>query len=181
MARTLGAAFLNHQVEELSKKTMAMDLQKPRERRGSRGVGGQRSSPRNARQQQTDEQRRVRSPDGEHSSEREDKTAGKKDASVIVVDASVLIHALGKLKAWCRHNRGEIIIVPLEGTRNRLNVLLIRSLIYYHCSSEHLGPAQEGVNPPCSPRSGRVSYLGSASRLESAHQSPARRSVRSVG
>ncbi|KAL5512447.1 hypothetical protein ACEPAG_3439 [Sanghuangporus baumii] len=147
MARTLGAAFLNHQVEELSKKTMAMELQKPRERRGSRG-GGQRSSPRNARHQQTDEQRKFRSLDGEHSSEREDRPAGKKDANVIVVDASVLVHAIGQLKVWCRNNREEIIIVPLEAL-NTLDLLKKGSTPLAHRAraASRILEAQVGTNP----------------------------------
>lgn len=116
MSRALGAAFLNHQVEELSKKTLEVGSQRPWERRGSRG-GGQRPLPRNARQPRNDEQKGViRSTDREHSSEREDRPAGKKDAGIVVVDASVLVHALGQLKGWCRNNREETIIVPLEGT-----------------------------------------------------------------
>ena len=42
----------------------------------------------------------------------------EKDADIVVVDASVLIHALGQVKKWCREGREEIIIVPLEGTRS---------------------------------------------------------------
>lgn len=118
MARNLGAAFLNHKVEELSKKTQAAEFQRNRERRGSRGgvAGGQRPSTRNGRQLRNDEATKgFRNNDGEHSSEREDRPVGRKDANVVVVDASVLVHALGQLKAWCRNNREEIVIVPLEG------------------------------------------------------------------
>jgi len=39
-----------------------------------------------------------------------------KDADVVVVDASVLVHALYQVKKWCRDGREEIVIVPLEGT-----------------------------------------------------------------
>lgn len=39
-----------------------------------------------------------------------------KDADVVVVDASVLIHALYQVKKWCRDGREEIVIVPLEGS-----------------------------------------------------------------
>ena len=42
----------------------------------------------------------------------------EKDADIVVVDASVLIHALGQVKKWCREGREEIIIAPLEGTRS---------------------------------------------------------------
>lgn len=40
---------------------------------------------------------------------------GEKDVDIIVVDASVLVHALYQVKKWCRDGRKEIIIVPLEG------------------------------------------------------------------
>jgi hypothetical protein len=36
-------------------------------------------------------------------------------ASVIVLDASVLVYALGQVRRWCRDERKEIIVVPLEG------------------------------------------------------------------
>lgn len=39
----------------------------------------------------------------------------EKDGDVIVVDASVLVHALYQVRKWCREGREEIIIVPLEG------------------------------------------------------------------
>jgi hypothetical protein len=39
----------------------------------------------------------------------------EKDADVVVVDASVLVHALYQVKKWCREGRQEIVIVPLEG------------------------------------------------------------------
>lgn len=44
----------------------------------------------------------------------------EKDADVIVVDASVLVNALGQLKKWCRDGQEEIIIVPLEGLSHAL-------------------------------------------------------------
>jgi hypothetical protein len=39
----------------------------------------------------------------------------EKDADVVVVDASVLVHALHQVKRWCREGREEVVIVPLEG------------------------------------------------------------------
>lgn len=39
----------------------------------------------------------------------------EKDADVVVVDASVLVHALYQVKKWCKDGRQEKIIVPLEG------------------------------------------------------------------
>ena len=47
--------------------------------------------------------------------ERDKGEKPKKDADVVVVDASLLVHALGQLKAWCRKDREEIVVVPLEG------------------------------------------------------------------
>ena len=44
------------------------------------------------------------------------KKTNAKEADVIVVDASVLVNALGQVKKWCRDGQEEIIIVPLEGT-----------------------------------------------------------------
>lgn len=40
---------------------------------------------------------------------------GDKDADIVVIDASVLVHALYQVKKWCRDGRKEILIVPLEG------------------------------------------------------------------
>jgi hypothetical protein len=49
----------------------------------------------------------------------EDAKLGKgnkdKDADVVVVDASVLVHALHHVKKWCREGRDEVVIIPLEG------------------------------------------------------------------
>lgn len=39
----------------------------------------------------------------------------KKEADVVVLDASVLIHCLNRIKDWCRKGRQEILVVPLEG------------------------------------------------------------------
>lgn len=50
-----------------------------------------------------------KSVDGEREAEKD------KDVDIIVVDASVLVHALYQVKKWCRDGRAEILIVPLEG------------------------------------------------------------------
>ena len=52
------------------------------------------------------------SPTRIRSTEQERKM---KDADIVVVDGSVLIHALYQVKKWCRDGREEILIVPLEG------------------------------------------------------------------
>lgn len=40
----------------------------------------------------------------------------RKVADRLVVDSSVLVHALGRVREWSRDGRQEVIIVPLEGT-----------------------------------------------------------------
>lgn len=45
----------------------------------------------------------------------EESSGMKKDADIVVLDASVLVHALDQLKKWCKSKREEIIVVPLEG------------------------------------------------------------------
>ena len=51
----------------------------------------------------------------------------EKDADVIVVDASVLVNALGQVKKWCRDGQEEIIIVPLEGQSPLQKIMSLRS------------------------------------------------------
>lgn len=120
MSRALGAAFLNHKVEELEKTVTAnpnangVFERNRRDRRGSQGndtVRGRGGGPRQGRNasRRSNEEERDRVSDGEK------RTAAHQDAKTVVVDASVLVHCLGKLKDWCKPYRKEIIIVPLEG------------------------------------------------------------------
>jgi len=46
--------------------------------------------------------------------------ARDKDADVVIVDASVLVNALGHLKRWCRDGQEEIIIAHIEGLSHAL-------------------------------------------------------------
>ena len=46
---------------------------------------------------------------------RSEENRPQKDADVVIVDASVLVHGLYHLKKWCRDGREEVVIVPLEG------------------------------------------------------------------
>lgn len=120
MSRALGAAFLNHQVQQLEKSVD--DQQWNRDRRGPRGGGGgrQRATRTTSRSELS---RARRSTEKEVSTEHEAKHAGKeKDADIVIVDASVLVHALGKLQGWCKNGRDEIVIVPLEAL-NTLDLL----------------------------------------------------------
>lgn len=54
---------------------------------------------------------------GDYNRERD-----QKDADIVIVDASVLVNALGQIKKWCREGREEIVIIPLEAL-NTLDLL----------------------------------------------------------
>lgn len=49
-------------------------------------------------------------------------------ASVIVLDASVLVYGLGQVRRWCRDERKEILIVPLEGDKLSPYLLAVDNL-----------------------------------------------------
>jgi len=134
MSRALGAAFLHHQVEQLE---MTVSSSGPtsgnwRNRKASTPTNGSLASRRRgptspdgkAAQRKWASERttaKVKEFDrsissspaaGIRSAEQEQWT---KDADIVVVDGSVLIHALYQVKKWCREGREEVIIVPLEG------------------------------------------------------------------
>lgn len=71
-----------------------------------------------------------------------------KDADIIVLDASVLIHALGQLKKWSRDGREETIIVPLE-VLNTLDLLKkgTSPLSQRARAASRVLEAQVGTNP----------------------------------
>ncbi|KAH9168536.1 hypothetical protein EDB89DRAFT_2073820 [Lactarius sanguifluus] len=74
--------------------------------------------------------------------------AKDKDADVIVVDASVLVNALGQLKKWCRDGQEEVIIVPLEAL-NTLDLLKKGStpLAQRARTASRMLESQVGTNP----------------------------------
>ena len=128
MSRALGAAFLNHQVEQLERSvnnrkpgtTNRRDRGAPHSDQGGwnssekihnqpGGVTSRRASGSPPKQRIGD--RSLRDP----SNQKQKRGQDTKDADIIVLDSSVLIHALGQLKKWSRDCREEIIIVPLEG------------------------------------------------------------------
>lgn len=128
MSRALGAAFLSHQVEQLEKSVnnRIPGAENWRDRRVLRNDQGGRdpteqhhNSPgaltsrrvSGSPLKQRIDDRPLRDP----SDKKQRRGKDTKDADVIVLDASVLIHALGQLKKWSRDGREEIIIVPLEG------------------------------------------------------------------
>lgn len=146
MSRALGAAFLSHQVAELERNATGNHRSKPARGRGGR-AGGARRSDRDQEYDPDFDRARTRAdfginpkPTEEGSWRRRpqssDDTASESTSppraihghvrsaplpDVIVVDGSVLIHALGAVQRWCRNNRTEVII-PLEAL-NTLDVL----------------------------------------------------------
>lgn len=150
MSKALGVAFLNHKVEQLE-KSVGTNTSSPnwrdreRERRGGagggrgRGRGGGDVANGSATKRSPQPQRRQAAwKKGGPGTRGEllDQEPGvalkwseekvEKDADVIVVDSSVLVHALYQVKKWCKEGREEVLIVPLEGIcnilhRNQLN------------------------------------------------------------
>lgn len=137
MSRALGAAFLHHQVEQLEKSVSSNGPTSGnwRDRKTASGYGTSGGAKRGPNSPAVKAHRKKAGGDGgdfpalERTSR--DKTFDRnlpgvkrrfaeeerkeKDADVVVVDASVLIHALYQVKKWCRDGREEIVIVPLEG------------------------------------------------------------------
>ncbi|KAJ6629888.1 hypothetical protein B0H10DRAFT_2160422 [Mycena sp. CBHHK59/15] len=151
MSRALGAAFLNHQVEQLEKSAASVNWRsrtpqastkrtsqtnntiattiKPAPRKKNAGVLiiPQNTPPATGVRRSLDDE---------------------KDADVVVVDASVLVHALHQVKKWCRDGRAEVVIVPLEAL-NTLDLLKkgTSSLAQRARAASRILEAQVGTNP----------------------------------
>ncbi|KAH9954088.1 hypothetical protein BC827DRAFT_1272903 [Russula dissimulans] len=144
MSRALGAAFLSHQVEQLEKSVSApprpppsrndkgnnnnwRDRQRPHpqpsadSKRGQLPIGGIRITTTHSHQQHQHDQKE-RPPSTRRRGTHDSKKANVKEADVIIVDASVLVNALGQVKKWFRDGQEEVIIVPLEAL-NTLDLL----------------------------------------------------------
>ncbi|KAG6872272.1 hypothetical protein C0995_011371 [Termitomyces sp. Mi166 len=196
MSRALGAAFLNHQVEQLE-KSVASGTTGPasgnwrRQQRLSQsppGVHGTQLPNANAhangnakrppmapgikvanRRPGEDSQaaRKARGTardaaaggavkgqsqdarkEGERMREERKEKESTRDADVVVVDASVLVHALYQLKKWCRDGREEVVIVPLEAL-NTLDLLKkgTSHLAQRARAASRVLEAQVGTNP----------------------------------
>ncbi|KAG2362096.1 hypothetical protein BDR07DRAFT_1407938 [Suillus spraguei] len=166
MSRALGAAFLSHQVEQLEKSVTRgpasgnwRDRRHPQADLGNtnrRGVINH--AP---KQRPSSGNRSAKKPAAEAVPEREhnevkvqkprkssEETRGEKDADIVVVDASVLVHALHQVKKWCRDGRDEIVIVPLEAL-NTLDLLKkgTSPLAQRARSASRILEAQVGTNP----------------------------------
>ncbi|KAF9650453.1 hypothetical protein BDM02DRAFT_3154903 [Thelephora ganbajun] len=161
LSRALGAAFLSHQVEQLEKSAnnRIPGTANRRDRRVPHSdQGGRNSSEKHHNSPAALTSRRVSgSPPKQRiddrplrdSPDRKQKRGQEiKDADVIVLDASVLIHALGQLKKWSRDNREEIIIVPLE-VLNTLDLLKkgTSPLSQRARAASRVLEAQVGTNP----------------------------------
>lgn len=133
MSRALGAAFLNHQVEQLEKSVSSNGPTSGNWRdRKHPATGGAKRDPsstavKTAPKTKVEINKALPMKERDRAFDRNNttspsmrRTSGddkrEKDADIIVVDASVLIHALYQVKKWCRDGRQEIVIVPLEGT-----------------------------------------------------------------
>ena len=135
MSRALGAAFLSHQVEQLEKSVTRgpasgnwRDRRQPQadlganpNRRSTTVAHGAKPRPVSG-QKQTKKEYPDRERDQPEQRHREREKPRKmsvsvadKDADLVIVDASVLVHALYQVKKWCRDGREEIVIIPLEG------------------------------------------------------------------
>lgn len=136
MSRALGAAFLSHQVEQLEKSvTHGPASGNWRDRRQPQAESNRRNVTNHTLKQRAPSSNRpVKKPIAEPIPEKEysvvkaqkprkssEESRGDKDADIVVVDASVLVHALHQVKKWCRDGRDEIVIVPLEGKSGHCN------------------------------------------------------------
>ncbi|KDQ58141.1 hypothetical protein JAAARDRAFT_193590 [Jaapia argillacea MUCL 33604] len=176
MSRALGAAFLNHQVEQLEKSVTngpASNSNNWRERKqGGHGhpnvdrsvTPSGRGAPAAKRPPYAGgggKPVKKRGGDGGER-EREDvrikrnavdgfvgrRDRKEKDADIVVLDASVLVHSIGQVKKWCRDDRDEIVIVPLEAL-NTLDLLKkgTSTLAQRARAASRILEAQVGTNP----------------------------------
>lgn len=158
MSRALGAAFLNHQVEQLEKTVSrngnASGNWRTRKQGGFnadvQGSTGRNSAKRQPLPPHTPGVKIIRRKEkggddgrGGMKEELESRSSAEsarvamdkqseKDADIVVVDASVLVNALNQIKKWCRDGRQEIVIVPLEGQDT---IQLFTTVLTECCSS----------------------------------------------
>ncbi|GBE85667.1 predicted protein [Sparassis crispa] len=150
MSRALGAAFLNHQVEQLEKtvtNTGPGAANWRDHRRNHDGVHPDKRT-RNAPTPKGPKGKDGEATDADGGEDKVRRRDGHKDADVVVVDASVLVHALPQLKKWCREWREEVVIVPLEAL-NTLDLLKkgTSTLAQRARAASRILEAQVGTNP----------------------------------
>ncbi|KAL1743211.1 hypothetical protein HDZ31DRAFT_65269 [Schizophyllum fasciatum] len=142
MSRALGAAFLNHQVQQLETAVTERGSNNNWRDRKSTATSPRKGAPNAARRKGGDVERFAK------GSRRSGDQGREKDADVVVVDASVLIHALGQVKKWCREGREEIVIIPLEAL-NTLDIIKKgnSALAMRARAASRVLEAQVGTNP----------------------------------
>ncbi|EJF60936.1 hypothetical protein DICSQDRAFT_87461 [Dichomitus squalens LYAD-421 SS1] len=159
MSKALGAAFLNHQVEQLEKTVHSggnwRERRSPdnwRAGEAKKGFRGPKIIQRRGDESAEEKKRYTEGPKAEREYERRERRSedgkGQKDADIVVVDASVLVHGLYHLKKWCREGREEIVIVPLEAL-NTLDLLKkgTSALAQRARAASRILEAQVGTNP----------------------------------
>ncbi|PSR84212.1 hypothetical protein PHLCEN_2v5500 [Hermanssonia centrifuga] len=158
MSKALGAAFLNHQVEQLEKSVSNGPNGNWRDRRyhisqaqdHTRAANNNRRTPGNGalRTAVKPTQKGNEKLDSVQDRGKKEDGGADKDADIVILDASVLIHALPNVKKWCRDGRQEVVIVPLEAL-NTLDLLKkgTSSLAQRARAASRILEAQVGTNP----------------------------------
>lgn len=123
MSKALGAAFLNHKVEQLEKTVSSKDSGRRGDRRYSPAQNNTQADNRKPFPRVVSGPKVVKPRDGNKpetggmgEGRKKERMGGDRDADIIVVDASVLVHGISHMKKWSREGRQEIVIVPLEGS-----------------------------------------------------------------
>lgn len=129
MSRALGAAFLSHQVEQLEKSVHTggnwRGRRSPETWRGDTKRTPSGPGPKIMKKRTEDPgqaRARTESQKPEREERRSEERKGQKDADIVVVDATVLVHGLYHIKKWCREGREEVVIIPLEGECRRFSL-----------------------------------------------------------
>ena len=155
MSKALGAAFLNHQVEQLEKSVGGGNragtegnwrdrrFRPGQERQGNTGrrpQGGAGAGPRAGARPKSGAADRTEGGGVVVGGDRGRKDDGlEKDADVVVVDASVLVHALPQVKKWCRDGRKEIVVeswhIDLAERRDALLQIFMQDKAPYKMST----------------------------------------------
>ncbi|KAF8882244.1 hypothetical protein BD779DRAFT_1612474 [Infundibulicybe gibba] len=163
LSRALGAAFLNHQVQQLEKSVNnGPGSGNWRDRRPGAGAqtlpnGTNRPRAEGANRRRIDDsppkgagrdRHNYSNPSRDQGRRRSSDDTEDKDADIVVVDASVLVHALYQVKKWCRDGREEVVVVPLEAL-NTLDLLKkgTSPLAQRARAASRILEAQVGTNP----------------------------------
>lgn len=189
MSRALGTAFLSHQVAQLEKDVLKAgptynrrggSLQ-PTRGGGGRGGGATRGGAAAAARRGGGSPERT--PMAIMRRNNISRALAPQLADKIVVDASVLIYALSHVRNWCREDRKEVIIIPLEGESIRSSpaLLSLRLNFYFELSSQYSGPVQKGDVAYRHPSPSCLPFTRSSSRDQPPNSRPTGPRIRSLG